>query len=250
MRYTGIERTRPSKAANLAATAVALLLATLSPAAVTAQPRALTASEMDGVTAGGIRVDAIAFAQASGDFALAQTRSRALVGTINDRIEFGVGFAEGLAFACCSRRSEVTVSSNASSTGEIVHSTTSAFTFRGAIAHRNDEVSYFAYGYTAAFLVALSLGDRTDPGLPAVRERRDHLGGSIGRLIEVSQISTQDGIASGFELAPLFVVALRWRVLRDWLAATPAEAVASVANLRANPAPFAVVGSIASGLLR
>jgi hypothetical protein len=229
---------------------MAVVLATLSPATVSAEPKILTPSELDGVTAGGIRVDATAFAQASGDIALAQSRSRALVGTINDRIEFGVGFAEGLAFACCSRRSEVTVSSRASSTGEIVHSTTHAFSFRGAIARRNDEVSYFAYGYTTAFLVALSFGDRSNPAPQTAREPWRHLGGSIGRLIEVSQISTQDGIASGFEFAPLFVVGLRWRVLRDWLAATPAEAAASVANLRATPAPLGLARSTTFGLLR
>ena len=72
-----------------------LTLAGLSPAAVTAEPKLLAPSELDAVTAGGIRVDASAFAQASGDYALAQARSQALVGTVGGR-EFGAGFAEGL----------------------------------------------------------------------------------------------------------------------------------------------------------
>jgi hypothetical protein len=136
-------RIKPSKAASLATTAMALLLGTLSPAAVMAEPRVLSAAEMDGVTAGGIRVDAIAFAQASGDFAQAQTRSDAFVSTVNER-SLGVGFAEGLAFACCGRESEVAVHSSISSTGQIVHSSSHAVTFRGAIADRDNQVSYFA----------------------------------------------------------------------------------------------------------
>jgi hypothetical protein len=213
-----------------------------------AGPKILTESEMDGVTAGAIGVEAIAFARASGDHALAQSRSNALAGTINDRIEFGVGFAEGLAFACCSRQSEVTVHSTASSTGQIVHSATYAFKFRGAIAGPSDQVSYFAYGYTAAFLVALSFDERSDPGPQTVREPWDHLGGSIGRLIDIDQASVREGIVTGFEFAPAFAVGLRWHVFRDFLATTPTGSTPSVASLRSRPAPL--LGSTTFGLLR
>jgi len=150
-------RTRPGKAATRSATATALLFAFLWPAAVAAEPSVLTAPELDGVTAGGIRVDATAFAQASGDFALAQSRSDAFVSTIDQR-ELGIGFADALAFACCRRASDVAVHSSVSSTGEVVHRETRAATFRGAIADRGN-VSYFVYGYAAAFLVARSPGD-------------------------------------------------------------------------------------------
>ena len=165
MRRTLPERTRPGKAASLIATAVTLLFAPLSPVGLVAQPRTLTAFEMDGVTAGGIRVDATAFAQASGDFALAQTRSDAFVRSIDER-ELGIGFAEGFAFACCRRASAVAVHSSVSSTGEVVHSETRAATFRGAIAGRDNEVSHFVYGYAAAFLVARSPGDWPEPARP------------------------------------------------------------------------------------
>jgi hypothetical protein len=201
------------------------------------------------VTAGGIRVDAAAFAQASGHYAVAQSRSYALAGTVNDRIDVGVGFAEGLAFACCGRQSEVAVYSTASSTGQIVHSTTHAFKFRGAIAGRGDQVSYFTYGYTAAFLVALSFNERSDPGPQTVRKPWDHLGRSISRLIDIDQVSVRDGMVTGFQFAPVFAVGLRWHVFRDFLATTPTGSTPSVANLRSRPAPFEMLGSTTFGLL-
>jgi hypothetical protein len=249
MRRNRIERTRPGKAASVIATALVLLLGTLSPAAVTAKPRALTASEMDGVTAGGIRVDAIAFAQASGDFALAQTRSDALVGTINQR-DFGMGFAEGLAFACCGPESDVTVHSSVSSTGEIIFSKTDAVTFRGAISSRGGQVSYFIYGYTAAFLVAWSTGDRPDYGHQAGREAWDHLGGSISALIDVSQTLGRDGVVTGFEFAPAFAVGLRWHLLREFLGATPTGSTPAMAGLRPSPARFLQASRTPFGLIR
>ena len=230
-----MQRTGPSKAASLAAAAMALLLGT--PAAVMAEPRALSASEMDGVTAGRIRVDAVAFAQASGDFALARSRGDALVITMDER-EIGVGFAEGLAFACCGRESKVAVHSSVSSTGEIVHGRTHAVTFRGAIASRDDQVRYFTYGYTAAFLVARSPGEWPDPGEQAVREPWDHLGGSVSGLIDISQDQGRDGVVSSFEFAPMFAVGIRWHLFRDLQAATPTGSTPSMASLRPTPTPF------------
>jgi hypothetical protein len=232
MRRKRTARAKLRRNAYLAGTALALVLSTCSPVAVMAGPNVLTESQMDGVTAGGIRVDAIAFARASGHYAIAQGRSYALASTVNDRIGVGVGFAEGLAFACCSRQSEVAVYSTVTSTGQIVHSATYAFKFRGAIAGRADQVSYFAYGYTAAFLLALSFDERFDPGPQTVRESWDHLGGSISRLIDIDQVSVRDGIVTGFEFAPVFTVGLRWHVFRDFLATTPTGSTPSVANLR------------------
>ena len=229
-------RIKPNKAASLAAAAMALLLGTLWPAAVTAEPRALSAAEMDGVTAGGLRVEAIAFAQASGDFALAQTRSDASVSTVNER-SLGVGFAEGLAFACCGRGSKVAVHSSISSSGQIVHSDSHAATFRGAIADRDNQISYFAYGYTATFLVARSPGERPDPGDQAVREPWTHLDGSISGLIDVSQTG-REGVVSSFAFAPTFVAGIRWRLFRDFQAATPTGSTASMAGLRPSPVSF------------
>jgi hypothetical protein len=204
----------------LATTAVALLLAILSPAAVIAQPRILTASEMDGVTASGIRIEARAFAQASGDHALAHTRSDAMVSTINKR-EVGIGLAEGLAFACCSRQSDVAVGSSVSTTGEIVLRKTYAVKFRGAIVEREDNVRHFAYGYVAGFLVAQSAEDGPHPGEHVARGAWDHLGGSIKGLIDVSWTAAREGVVTGFEFAPVFVAGLRWRLFREFLAATP-----------------------------
>jgi hypothetical protein len=249
MRRNRIERTRPGKAASVIATAVVLLLGTLSPAAVTAKPRALTASELDGVTAGGIRVDAIAFAQASGDHVLAQTISDAFVSTINER-ELGVGFAEGLAFACCGRESAVAAHSSVSSTGEVVHSESYAVTFRGAIAGRDDQIRYFAYGYAATFLVATSVGDWPDAGEQAVHGPWNHLAGSIGALIDVSPTQGRGGVVSGFEFAPVFAAGLRWRLFRGFLAATPAGSTPAIGNLRLSPMPPLQADRTPLGLLR
>jgi hypothetical protein len=228
-----MQRTGPSKAASLAAAAMALLLAT--PAAVMAEPRALSASEMDGVTAGRIRVDAVAFAQASGDFALARSRGDALVVTMDER-ELGVGFAEGLAFACCARESAVVVHSSVSSTGQVVHSDSHAVTFRGAIADRDGQVRHFTYGYAAAFLVARSPGEWPDAGAQAGHEPWDHLGQSVSGLIDVGQMRRQ-GAVSGFAFAPMLAVGVRWRLFRNFQAARPTGPASSMASLRPSPAP-------------
>jgi hypothetical protein len=206
------------------------------PAAVNAEPRALTAPELDGVTAGGIRVDATAFAQASGDFALAHTRSDAFVSTIDQR-ELGIGFADALAFACCRRASDVAAHSSVSSTGEVIHSETRAATFRGAIAGRDNQVSYFVYGYAAAFLVARSPGDWPEPADQAAHEPWDHLGGSIVGQIDVGQGEGQDGVVSGFAFAPLFAAGIRWHLFRNSQAARPTASTPSMASLRPSPAP-------------
>jgi len=241
-----MQRTGPSKAASLAAAAMALLLGT--PGAVVAEPRALSPSEMDGVTAGRIRVDAVAFAQASGDFALAQTRSDALVRSIDER-ELGIGFAEGFAFACCRRASDVAVHSSVSSTGEVVHSETRAATFRGAIAGRDNGVSYFVYGYAAAFLVARSPGDWPEPADQAAHEPWDHLGGSIVGLIDVGQGEGRDGVVSGFAFAPLFAAGIRWHLFRNSQTARRTASTPSRATLRPSPAPSVRAGRTPFGVL-
>jgi hypothetical protein len=206
------------------------------PAAVTAEPRTLTASELDGVTAGGIRVDATAFAQASGDFALAQTRSDAFVRTVGER-ELGIGFAEAFAFACCRRMSEVAVQSSVGSTGDVVHSETRAATFRGAVADRGNQVSYFAYGYAAAFLVARSPKEWPEPVDEAAHEPWNHLGGSIAGLIDVGPIEGRDGIVSGFAFAPLFAAGIRWHLFRNFQGTRATASTPSIASLRPSPAP-------------
>lgn len=201
-------------------------------------PRPLTAAEMDGVTAGGIRIDAAAFAQASGDLALARTRSDALVSTTN-AMEFGIGFAEGLAFACCDPDSAVAVQSSVSTTGQVLHSSTYTTTFRGAIAG-DDQVRHFAYGFTAAFLVATSPGASPDAGDQAGRAPWDHLGDSIGTLVDPGQTQTQDrdGVVSGYEFAPVFAAGVRWRLFEGFPGARPTGSLPQGGNLRSSPAPF------------
>jgi hypothetical protein len=236
-------------ATSLATTAMGLLLGILSPAVVTAQPQILTASEMDRVTASGIRIEARAFAQASGDHALAHTRSDALVSTINAG-EIGIGFAEGLAFACCSRQSDVAVGSSVSTTGEIVLRKTYAVKFRGAIVEPEDNVRHFAYGYVAGFLVARSAEDGPHPGEHVARGAWDHLGGSIKGLIDVSWTAAREGVVTGFEFAPVFVAGLRWRLFREFLAVTPGGSLPGIARLRPKPAPVLQGADTSFGLLR
>jgi hypothetical protein len=213
---------------------MALALVVLWPAVVLASPKVLTDAQMDGVTAGAIRVDAVAFAQALGDIALTRTRTHTLTGPLHRRFEFGVAFAEGVAFACCSRTSEVVVASGTSSTGHVVYSKDYTYEFRGAIAGRRGQVRYFAYGYSASFLVALDFGDH--PGFQTVGKRRHGLGRSIGRLIDLSRVWVRNGIVSSFEFAPVFAAGLRWHVLRD-LSAT-ARYGPLVKGVRSSPAHF------------
>ena len=248
MRRDGIEQ-RLNMGASVIATAVALLLGMLAPAAATAKPTVLTAAELDGVTAGGIRVDASARAQASGDHVLAQTTSDAVVITFKEQ-ELGIGFAEGLASACCGPESAVAVHSSVSSTGETVHSKSAAVTFRGAVAGRDDQVRHFAYGYAAAFLVATSDGDWPDVGEQALHGPWSHLAGSIGALIDVAPTEGRGGVVSGFEFAPVFTAGLRWRLFRGFLAPTPTGAAPAAGTFRPSPAPFLRADHTPLGLLR
>jgi hypothetical protein len=230
------------------ATAGALVLGTLLPTAVAAEPTTLTASELNGITAGGIRVDAMAFAQASGDHALARTRTEAFVSTIDER-DLGVGFAEGLAFACCGPESDVDVRSSVSSTGETIHSKSYAVTFRGATASRDNEAAHFIYGYTASFLVARSPGDRPDPGQAAVREPRHHLEAPLAGLVEVGPTRERGRVVTGFEFEPVFVAGLQWHLFRDLLAATPTRSTPPMASLRRSPTPLLQAPRTSFGLL-
>jgi hypothetical protein len=249
MRRDGIERTRPNTGASVIATAVGLLLCMLAPAAATAKPTVLTAAELDGVTAGGIRVDATARARASGDHVLAQTVSDAFVVTTKAG-ELGIGFAEGMASACCGPESAVAVHSSVSSTGETVHSENYAVTFRGAVAGRDDQVRHFAYGYAAAFLVATSDGDWPDVGEQALHGPWNHLAGSIGALIDVGPTEGRGRVVSGFEFAPVFTAGLRWRLFRGFRAPTPSGAALAVGSLRPSPVPLLRADHTPLGLLR
>jgi hypothetical protein len=215
------ERARLGGAIGVAAAATAILLGLTSPTAVMAEPQMLTASQMDRLTAGGIHVEVRAFASSSGRYASARTRAYASAGITKDRIDVGVGFAEGQAFACCGSESEVTVHSTANSTGDVVHSSTYAFKLRGTAVTLEGEASYFAYGYTAAFLVALSFEDRRDPGEDAVSASRDAVDELLGPLIGINQGPPRDRVVTGFELAPVFAAGLRWRAVESFLAATP-----------------------------
>jgi hypothetical protein len=248
MQHNGIERTRPSKAASVVATAVALSLGFLSPGTAAAEPRALSGSDLDGVTAGGIRVEATAFAQASGDHVRARSISAAFVSTINER-ELAVGFAEGLTFACCGPASAAAAHSSVSSTGETVHSESHAVTFRGATAGRDDQIRHFAYGYAGTFLLATSDGNWRDAGEQAVHEPWNHLAASIGALIDLSPAEGRGGVVSGFEFAPVVTAGLRGRLLRGFLAATPTGASPAMGSLRPSPVPLLQANRTPLGLL-
>jgi hypothetical protein len=215
------DRPRLGGASGVATTATAIMLGVMLPTALMAEPKTLSESQMDSLTAAGIHVEVAAFASAYGRHAVARTRAYASTGITRDRIDVGVGFAEGQAFACCGSESEVAVHSTASSTGDVVHSTTYAFKLRGAALTLEGEASYFAYGYTAAFLVALSFEDRRDPGEDAVSASRDAVDELLGPLIGINQGPPRDRVVTGFELAPVFAAGLRWRAVESFLAATP-----------------------------
>jgi hypothetical protein len=215
------KRAKHGRALGVATAGTVILLGMMSLAAAKAEPQMLTGSQMDSVTASGIRVDAQAFARASGRYAVAQARASATTITIGNRIDLGVGFAEGQAFACCGRGSDVAVDSTASSSGDIVHSTTYAFEFKGAGVTLDGEASYFAYGYTAAFLVARSFEDRQDSQKETVSSSRDDVGAWLAPLIRIDRAPRPGAIVTGVELAPALAVGQRWRAIESFLAATP-----------------------------
>jgi hypothetical protein len=140
---------------------VTLLLAPWS--VVKAEPRKLTSSQLDGVTAGGVYVDVSTLVNALGNHARAVTETQATV-VREEGLDagFGVGFGEGV--TCCGSDPKVHVQTEVSGTGDrVMGGTVSFFT------HTEDTTLAFAFGWVFAISSRsqVEISQAVMPGLPA-----------------------------------------------------------------------------------
>jgi hypothetical protein len=184
---------------------IVLLLAVTAPCIAVAEPRLLADAEMDGITAAGVHVGGAAHARAVGHIVRTRTDARALTRTVNDRVELGVGFAEGQAFACCGQGASVAVGSSAAGGGGVVHSRTVSHVFHGAALSDDHALERFTFGYSASLVLGASTDGVVD-GRALGKLGRDLLGHEAG--------PSAGGLTTGFAFAPAYAAGLRWRAAR------------------------------------
>jgi hypothetical protein len=192
---------------------MALMLGMMTPTGVTAEPQVLTDSALDAVTAAGVLVDVSSVANAIGDHTIADTSAYTSVRT-KGLFEIGVGFSDGAAAACCGEESDVVLDSTAVGAGDLVYGKTYTVEFRGATYTVDGGLGYFAYGYTAAFLLAISLEDGFEMVQQKVQVPRDDIRGVTDAVREFLGAS-RDGFATGYELGDAISAGMRWQAARD-----------------------------------
>lgn len=184
---------------------IVLFLAVTAPCIAAAEPRLLVDAEMDGITAAGVHVGVEAHARALGNIALTRTDARALTRIVNDRVELGVGFAEGQAFACCGEGASVAVGSSAAGGGGVVHSGTVSHVFHGASLSDDHALDRFTFGYSASLVLGASTNGVVD------RRALSELGRD---LLGDEAVPSAGGLTTGFAFAPVYAAGLRWRAAR------------------------------------
>jgi hypothetical protein len=194
-------------------TAMALGFAMMTPTGVAAEPQVLADSALDAVTAAGVLVDVSSVARAVGDHIVADTDAYSSIRT-ERLVEVGVGFSDGYAAACCGQESDVVLDSTALGAGDRVYSTTYTVEFRGATYAVDGGFTYFAYGYTGAFLLAISFEDGLEILRQTVQERRDEVRGVANVARELMDVS-RDGFATGHELGGAISAGMRWQAAQD-----------------------------------
>jgi hypothetical protein len=192
---------------------MALMLGMMTPTVVTAEPQVLADSELDVVTASGVLVNVGSVANAIGDHIVADTSSYTSART-EGLIEVGVGVSDGYALACCGGESDVVLDSTAVGAGDLVYGKTYTAEFRGAAYSVDGGFGYFAYGYTAAFLLAISFEDGFATVQQAVQEPQVDAPGLADAVREFIGAS-RDGFAMGFELGPVIGAGMRWQAAQD-----------------------------------
>lgn len=190
-----------------------LMLGMMTPTVVTAEPQVLADRELDAVTASGVLVDVSSVANAIGDHIAAATSAFTSVRT-KGLVEVGVGVSDGYALACCDEQSDVALASTAVGAGDLVYGNTYTVEFRGAIHNVDGGVGYFAYGYTAAFLLAISFEDALEAVRQTAQEPRVHAGG-LADAVRAFTGASRDGFARGFDLAPVIAAGMRWQAAQD-----------------------------------
>ena len=215
---------------------MALMLGMMTPTGVAAEPQALADSELDAVTAAGVLVAVSSVAHAVGDHIVADTSSYTSVRG-GPLIEVGVGFSDGYATACCGEESDVVLDSTAVGVGDLVYGKTYTVEFRGATYTVDGGFGYFAYGYTGAFLLAISFEEGYELVQQAVQEPRVDVRGVANAMREFIGAS-RDGFATGFELGGAIFAGMRWQAAQDLAAGyqdarqLPNEAESSLSELR------------------
>jgi hypothetical protein len=208
---------------NVIRTAMALTLAMMAPTGVAADPQVLADSELDAVTAAGVLVDVSSVAHAVGDHLVADTGAYTVV-RAEPVIQVGIGFTEAYASACCDEESDVVVDSIAVGAGDIVHGRRYTAEFRGATYNVGEGFSYFTYGYSAAFVLAISFEDGFEMLHQAwqhgVQEGRVDVRGMHNASRELIDAS-RDGFATGFELGAAMGASIRWQAAQNLAAELP-----------------------------
>ncbi len=189
---------------------MALLLGVTASCVAMAEPELLSDAEMDTITAAGVVIAVDAYAAALGTLALTRTEARTLTSAIQKRIEIGIGFAEGQAYACCDEGASVVVGSSAAGSGDVVSGSSFSHVFHGAALTGRGTVEHFSFGYSAAWLRAAS-----SDTLLGSRDLDRALGDLGDRLIDSVQTRSGDGPVTGFVFAPVYAAGLRWRAIRN-----------------------------------
>jgi hypothetical protein len=160
-----------------------------------------------------VLVDVNSTANAVGDHIAADTSAFTFVRT--DRpIEVGVGFSDGYAAACCGDESDVALDSTAVGAGDLVYGRTYTVEFRGATYAVGGGFNHFAYGYAAAFLLAISFEDAFEMVQQTVQEPQVDVRGVADAVREFLGAS-RDGFATGSELGAVISAGMRWQAAQD-----------------------------------
>jgi hypothetical protein len=192
---------------------MALMLGMMTPTGVIGEPQVLPDSALDAVTAAGVLVDVDSVAYAIGDHTVADTSAYTSVRS-KGLFEVGIGFSDGFAAACCGEESDVVLDSTAVGAGDLVYSRTYTVEFRGAAYTVDGGFGYFAYGYTGAFLLAVSFNDAFEMAQQTVQEPQVKVRGPAGAVRELTG-APRDGFARGSELAPVLAAGMRWQAAQD-----------------------------------
>jgi hypothetical protein len=195
---------------------MALMLGMITPTVVTAEPQVLADHQLDAVTAAGVLVAVNSVANAVGDHVVADTSSFTSARS-GHLVEVGVGFSDGYATACCGQESDVVLDSTAVGAGDLVYGRTYTVEFRGAIYTVDNGFGYFAYGYTAAFLLAVSFEDAFEMVQQTVQEPQADIRDLVAAAREFTGAS-RDGFATGFELGAAIAAGTRWQAAQDLVA--------------------------------
>ena len=136
-----------------AAAVAAAVMSLMMPAGVVAEPKLLSNSELDAITATGVLVNVVSLSTAFGDLTRTGTDAKTFA-FAGKHLDLGVGITKGQALACCGENAEVEVGSAVLGIGDIVHGVTHAVDHDGR---------RLAYGVSVGFVIAISFQELSRP---------------------------------------------------------------------------------------